>query len=153
MNDTTPTGEATVTRVFDAPREHLWRYFTEPELFAAWFGTPPYTTDPASVEMDLRPGGAWKATMVHESDGSELPFGGTFVEISPPERLVQTFADPADPSAPGTETLTTTLADLGDGRTEVTYQQVGALPPEQYPLIVEGVTGFYERLAQHLAAS
>ena len=37
--------EAIVTRVFDAPREMLWRYFTEPELFAAWFGTPPFTSE------------------------------------------------------------------------------------------------------------
>ncbi len=143
--------EATITRVFDAPREELWRYLTEPELFASWFGTPPYTTRASTVSMDVRPGGAWRATMVHESDGSELPFRGTFKEIVPPERLVQTFEDVDDPENADVETLTTTLADLGDGRTEVTYRQAGHLPEEQYRLIEEGVSGFYERLAEQLA--
>ena len=46
--------------------------------------------------------------------------------------------------------FTTTLVDLGDGRTEVTYRQTGHLPEEQYPLIEEGVNGFYDRLAAQL---
>src|SRR3981081_2007868 len=89
----TTGGEATITRVFDAPRETVWKYFTEPDRFASWFGTPPYTTPASTVSMDVRPGGAWRATMVHETDGSELPFRGTFQEIVAPERLVQTFED------------------------------------------------------------
>jgi uncharacterized protein YndB with AHSA1/START domain len=143
--------EATITRVFDAPRDVLWKYFTEPELFAEWFGTPPYTTPASTVSMDVRPGGAWRATMVHESDGSELPFRGTFTEIVPPERLVQLFEDIENPDNKDVETLTTTLLDVGDGKTEVTYHQVGHLPLEQYPLIEQGVAGFYDRLAESLA--
>ncbi len=51
---TTSTGqEATITRSFDAPREELWKYFTEPEYFAKWFGTPPYTT-PGLHGLDRR---------------------------------------------------------------------------------------------------
>ncbi len=65
--------EANVTRVIDAPREQVWRAFTEPERFAQWFGTPPHTTPLSTVSMDVRPGSEWRATMVHESDGSELP--------------------------------------------------------------------------------
>jgi hypothetical protein len=49
------------------------------------------------------------------------------------------------------EVLTTTVTDLGDGKTERTYHQVGHLPQEQYPQIEEGVAGFYERLVEHLA--
>jgi uncharacterized protein YndB with AHSA1/START domain len=143
--------EATITRVFDAPREELWRYFTEPELFAQWFGTPPYTTPASTVSMDVRPGGAWQATMVHETDGSELPFRGTFGEIVPPERIVQIFEDVEDPSNTLVETLTTTLVDVGDGKTEVTYHQAGHMPAEQYRLVEEGVGGFYDQLAAHLA--
>jgi uncharacterized protein YndB with AHSA1/START domain len=147
------TGEATISRVFDARRAELWRYFTEPELFAAWFGTPPYTTDPATVSLDVRRGGRWSATMVHESDGSELPFRGTFEEIVPGERLVQTFEDVEDPDNANVETLTTTLRDAGEGRTEVTYHQVGHMPAEQYAAVEQGVAGFYDRLAEHLARS
>jgi uncharacterized protein YndB with AHSA1/START domain len=68
--------EAVVTRVFEAPRAEVRAALTEPEHFAAWFGTPPYTTPVRTVEIDLRPGGAFRATMVHESDGTELPFRG-----------------------------------------------------------------------------
>ncbi len=142
--------EATITRVFDASREELWKYFTEPEYFAKWFGTPPYTTAPETVSIDLRPGGAWRATMVHESDGSELPFRGTYVGIVEPERVVQTFEDAEDPDNKLVETLTTTLKDIGDGKTEVTYRQVGHMPAEEYAGVEEGVNGFYDRLAEEL---
>ena len=153
MTDSPSTSgqQASITRVFDAPRAEVWRYFTEPELFASWFGTPPYTTRASTVSMDVRPGGRWSATMVHERDGSELPFRGTFGEIVPPERIVQTFEDVDDPSNTHVDTLTTTLVDLGDGTTEVTYHQVGHQPEEQYRLIEEGVSGFYDRLAEQLA--
>ena len=144
--------EATITRVFDAPRDAVWRAVTEPEHFAAWFGTPPYTTPVDRVTMEIRPGGAFSATMVHESDGSELPFVGHYREVDAPERLVQTLENPADPADAQVEVLTYTLADAGDGRTELTYHQVGHLPPEQYPLIEQGVNGFFDRLAAHLAA-
>src|SRR6266571_3211312 len=83
--------EATVTRIFDAPRELVWKMFTEPEHFAHWFGTPPFTTPLSTIAMDVRPGGEFRATMVHETDGTELPFVGRFVEIVEPERLVQTL--------------------------------------------------------------
>lgn len=152
MSDSTSTagGEATITRVFDAPRELIWRCLTEPEQFAAWFGTPPFTTPVSTVSMDVRPGGAWRATMVHETDGTELPFRGTFTEIVAPERLVQTFEDVENPDNQDVETLTTTLVDLGDGKTELTYHQVGHMPPEQYEQVEEGVAGFYARLAEQL---
>lgn len=143
--------EATITRVFDAPREQVWQAFTEPKHFAAWFGTPPYTTPAETVTMDVRPGGAFRATMVHESDGSELPFLGRYVEIDEPARIVQILDDPNEPESRNHETLTYTLVDLGDGRTEATYHQVGNLPAEQYPLIEQGVNGFWDRLEAHLA--
>jgi uncharacterized protein YndB with AHSA1/START domain len=145
----TTMGEATITRVFEAPRERIWEAFTEPAEFAAWFGTPPYRTDPETVTIELRPGGAFRATMRHEADGSELPFLGTYLEIDEPSRIVQTLDDPEGGS--NKETLTYTLVDLGDGRTEATYHQAGGLPDEQYPLIEQGVNGFWDRLEQHLA--
>ena len=62
---------------------------------------------------------------------------------------MQTLEDVDDPSNPNVELLTVTLRAVG-GRTEVVYHQTGHLPPEQYPLIEQGVSGFYERLARHL---
>ncbi|MBA2461838.1 MAG: SRPBCC domain-containing protein [Actinobacteria bacterium] len=142
--------EANVTRVFDAPREQVWKAWTEPEHFANWYGTPPYTTPLSTISMDVRPGGEWRATMVHESDGSERPFRGTYREIVEPERLVFTYDDVNDPSNENVEVATVTFTDLG-GKTEVVYHQVGHLPDEQYPQIEEGVSGFFDRLAEHLA--
>ncbi len=149
MNDA-PT-EATISRVFDATREELWKYFTEPEYFAKWFGTPPYTTPVSTVSMDLRPGGEFRSTMVHETDGSELPFTGHFVEIVEPQRIVQTLENVGDPNDSNVETLTTTLVYLGDGKTQVTYHQSGHLPEEEYRQIEAGVNGFYDRLGEALA--
>jgi uncharacterized protein YndB with AHSA1/START domain len=143
--------EATIRRVFDASREQVWKAFSQPEDFAAWFGTPPFTTPADRVTIDLRPGGEFRATMVHETDGTELPFVGRYTEVVEGERIVQILEDPNDPSNQETETLTYTLSDAGDGRTEVVYHQVGHLLDEQYPLIEQGVNGFYDRLAEHLA--
>ena len=143
--------EATIARVFDAPRELVWRCLTEPEHFAAWFGTPPFTTPASRVALDVRPGGEFGATMVHETDGTELPFVGHYREVAEPERLVQTLENVGEPNDPNVELLTYTLTDLGEGRTELVYHQVGHLPEEEYPRIEEGVAAFYERLAEHLA--
>jgi uncharacterized protein YndB with AHSA1/START domain len=47
--------EAKVTRVFDAPRELVWKAWTEPEHFSHWFGTPPYTTPLETISLDVSP--------------------------------------------------------------------------------------------------
>jgi uncharacterized protein YndB with AHSA1/START domain len=142
--------EVTVTRVFDAPRELVWKAWTEPEHFAHWFGTPPYTTPLSTISMDVRPGGRWRATMVSETDGSELPFLGVYREVVEPERLVLAFEDPQDPENPNVEVLTVTFNDLG-GKTEVVAHQAGHMPEEEYPKLAEGYSGFFDRLAEHLA--
>jgi uncharacterized protein YndB with AHSA1/START domain len=141
--------EATITRVFDAPREQVWSAITEPERFAAWFGHDPLVTHAA---MDVRPGGEFRATMVDEAQGTELPFRGHYREVVQNERLVHTLENVERSDDPNVELLTYTLRDVGDGQTELTYHQVGHLPDEQYPLIEQGVSGFYDRLAEHLAA-
>ncbi len=144
--------QAIITRVFDAPRETVWRYFTEPELFAAWFGTPPYTTPVETVAMDVRPGGEFRSTMVHEDDGTTMLFAGHYREVVPDERLVQRLENMDGPDDPNVEVFSTTLSDAGDGRTKVVYHQTGHMPPEQYAMVEQGVSGFYERLAGHLAS-
>ena len=61
-----------ITRVFDAPRDLVWTCWTDPEHFAAWWGPEHFTTPLESVEIDLRVGGTFKATMVGP-DGTEYP--------------------------------------------------------------------------------
>jgi uncharacterized protein YndB with AHSA1/START domain/DNA-binding transcriptional ArsR family regulator len=81
------TQELTLTRVFDAPRELVFKAWTDPRLVAEWWG-PHGFTNPV-VEMDLRPGGAIYILM-RWPDGRDNPMKGTFEEIVPPERLVFT---------------------------------------------------------------
>jgi len=84
VNETTVTTsnelEIRVERVFDAPRDHVFSVWTDPDLIPEWWG------DGTVVEeMDVRPGGRWR---FRTSFG---PVEGEFQEVEPPERLVQTF--------------------------------------------------------------
>ena len=68
MTDTATDAGISMTRVFDAPRELVFAAWTEPARFAYWFGGAGTEVPTSSVEMDLRPGGQWKATMLLEND-------------------------------------------------------------------------------------
>jgi uncharacterized protein YndB with AHSA1/START domain len=58
-----------IRRVFDAPRERVWREWTDPESFADWYGGPQCEVPLSSVSMDVRPGGSWRLTMFVRPDG------------------------------------------------------------------------------------
>jgi uncharacterized protein YndB with AHSA1/START domain len=141
----------TITRVFDAPRELVWKMFTEPEHFRQWFGGgPPMEVPSSKISMDVRPGGEWNATMV-AADGQELPFAGRYVEVVEPERLVFNFQNVADRDDPLVETATVLLEDL-DGQTRVTLTQAGYMDIEQYTTALpEGYGKFFDQLERHLA--
>jgi uncharacterized protein YndB with AHSA1/START domain len=153
-DDLGPPGEEgrqlTITRVFDAPRDVVWRAFTEAKQFAQWFGHPPFKTPPETVSMDARPGGLWEATQVNQETGKELPFAGSYREVVEPERLVMTFENVEDRSDPKVEVVTVTFKDLG-GKTEVTLNQAGYLPPEQYKLTERGWGRFLDQLEKLLS--
>jgi uncharacterized protein YndB with AHSA1/START domain len=140
--------EATIVRTFDAPTELVWHAIVDPEQLAKWFGHDGITT---TAEIDARPGGTFAATMVNDADGSEVAsFFGHYREVEEPSRIVHTLENAERPDDPDIEILTYTLRETGGG-TELTYHQVGHLPDEQYALIVQGVNGFYDRLALLLA--
>lgn len=85
----TPTDREIVTeRMFDAPRERVWRAFTDAELIPRWWGLPSMRT--VVAELELRPGGRWRFVQ-RDADGSETGFRGVYREVTPPERLVYTF--------------------------------------------------------------
>lgn len=148
---TSTATSVTVTRTFDAPPEALWRAWTEPDHFAHWFFTPPFATPEDTVAMDVRPGGEWRATQLSAEDGTELPFVGRYREVVEPERLVLTFEDPQGRD-PNVEVVTVTFRDLGRGKSDMTLHQEGHLPPEQYPLLEQGYSRFFDNLASYLAA-
>jgi uncharacterized protein YndB with AHSA1/START domain len=138
----------TITRVLSAPRERVWREWTDPAAFADWFGGPEAEIPLDTVAMDVRPGGAWRATMLH--GGREIRWNGAYVEVDPPERLVLTISDQPD-DAPH-ELVVVVLTDLGDGRTEMLVEQHGTMPPEAYEATRGGWGGFLDRMAERLAA-
>ena len=141
--------EMTITRVFEAPRELVWKAWTEPERFAQWFGGRDSTVPLETASMDVRPGGAWSVVMIDGPERREIPFAGDYVEAAEPERLVLTFKDPSDHSSPNVEVLTVTFTDLG-GKTEVVAHQAGNMPEEQYRRLEDGYGTFFDQLAEHL---
>lgn len=81
--------ELVLTRLIDAPREKLYRAWTEPELLKQWFAPLPWTTP--RVEVDLRPGGT-NFFVMRGPDGKEFPNRGVYLEVVENERLVFTDA-------------------------------------------------------------
>jgi len=139
-----------LTRQFDAPREEVWREWTEPERFADWFGGPEAEVPLTSVAMDVQPGGRWRLTMFAGPDRREIHWRGEYREVRPPERLVLTFCD--QPGEDRWEVVTVVLTDLGDGRTEMHFEQHGEMPPEAYERAARGWSGFFDRIAERLTA-
>lgn len=138
-----------LTRIFGAPRERLWREWTEPERFADWFGGRAAHVPVDSVSMDVRPGGRWQATMHH--DGVERRWEGVYREVVEPARLVLTFSD--QPGEEAHEVVTVVFTDLGDGRTEMRLEQRGTHSRDLYKRTLEGWSSFFERLAERLTGA
>lgn len=110
--------ELVLTRLIDAPREKLFRCWTEPKLITQWFTPPPWKTTHA--ETDVRAGGSSYIVM-QGPDGTEMPNRGVYLEVVPNERLVFTDAYVAawEPSQKPFFTCILTFEDEG-GKTRYT---------------------------------
>ena len=104
----------TMSRVFDAPRELVWKVCTDPELLPQWWG-PRYLTTIVD-KMDLRVGGVWRYIQ-KDAEGNEYAFNGVYKEIKAPERLTYTFE--FEPMAGHISTETITFEELPDGKTKL----------------------------------
>jgi uncharacterized protein YndB with AHSA1/START domain len=141
----------TIVRIFDAPRAHVWREWTEPERFADWFGGGESEVPLSTISMDVRPEGSWQATMFAGPDRRAIYWTGRYCEVVEPERLVFTISD--QPELDAFELITVVLSELGDGRTEMHFQQSGRMTPEQYRGAADGWGTFFDRMAEHLASA
>jgi uncharacterized protein YndB with AHSA1/START domain len=110
---TTPTDrEVRIERIFDAPVDRVWQAFTDPTLVAQWWGRG----NKLVIErMEVERGGHWRF-VEHTSDGMD-GFEGRYREVTPPERLVQTFEWDGMPGYVVVDS--NVFEDLGDGRTKV----------------------------------
>jgi uncharacterized protein YndB with AHSA1/START domain len=139
-----------LTRVFDAPREAVWREWTEPEAFADWYGGRVSDVPVETLSWRPEPDGEWRATMFSGPDRREIQWRGTFLEVEEPERLVFTVTD--EPENDQVDVVTVTLKDLGGGRTEMRVEQRGWMEPEQYEPAKRGWGTFFDVMGERLAS-
>lgn len=141
--------EIFLTREFDAPRELVFRAYTDPALIVQWWG-PRYLTTTVD-KLEARPGGRWRFVQ-RDPEGNEHGFHGVFHEVIAPERIVQTFEYEGMPGHVLLETAT--FEDLG-GRTRVigqsVFQSVEARDGMVMSGMEEGTAESNDRLAELLA--
>ena len=144
--------ELVFERVFEAPRELVWSVVTDPARMTNWWGPRGYTT--TVVEMDVRVGGKWRFIQ-HTTGGEDVPFKGEYIEVEPPERLVQTFIWDVPGFDDRVSYETMTLEDLG-GRTKMTARSRFPSVEDLQGALANGMTGgaldTYDRLAEEIAA-
>ena len=143
--------EMLITREFDAPRELVFRAFTDPELYVQWLG-------PRSLTMTLetfepRSGGRWR--YIHkDQSGKEFAFRGVYHEVLAPERIIDTFEFEGLPEAGHVCLETLTLEALPAGRTRLTAHSVFQSTADRDAMLQsgmeEGVNDSYERLVELL---
>ena len=110
--------ELVLERIFDAPREKVYRAWTEPKLLKQWFAPLPWTI--SGVAMDVRPGGS-SLVVMRDPDGKDYPNPGVFLEVVENEKLVFTDAY-SEAWVPSEKPFFTgvLLEELGNGRTKYT---------------------------------
>ena len=125
MSPTTPDTELVITRIFKAPREAVYRAFTDPDQLSAWFGPVGWSVPRDTVELDVRVGGRQQFTMVNDADPSQAsPVDATYVEVIENELLVGEERW----GVPGVQDLGVMQArlefhDQGDGTTMLVIRQ------------------------------
>jgi uncharacterized protein YndB with AHSA1/START domain len=119
-NKTTPASdrELVLTRIIDAPREKVFKAWTDPELLKQWFAPTPWTTPAA--QTDVRPGGS-SLIVMRSPDGNDFPNSGVYLEVVKNERLVFTdaYTKAWEPSEKPFMTVILTFEDEG-GKTKYT---------------------------------
>jgi uncharacterized protein YndB with AHSA1/START domain len=116
--------EVTVTRIFDSPRDRVWKAYTDPKLIQLWWG--PRFLKTTVDKMEFRTGGTWR--FVHEDPEKKIyGFHGEYREIIEGKLIVSTFI--FEPVPDSIVVDTTTFEELSGGRTKVT--QVSRFPSKE----------------------
>lgn len=148
---TTTRRELNIIRVFNAPRELVWRAWTDPARVMRWMGPRDYPA--VSYEQDFREGGSWRGCL-RGADGVDLWQGGIYKEISEPARLVFTFAWDGDDGQPdhqrGHQTVVTVNFIEKNGKTEMRFHQAVFNTAEQMTGHHGGWSSTFDRLEDYL---
>ena len=125
--------EIIATRIFDPPRQLVFKAYTDPDLLAQWWG-PRYLT--TTVEkMEVRQGGVWRYVQ-RDPDGNVYAFHGVYHEVNSPERLVYTFEYEG---TPGHVLLVTNTFEEVDGKTKLTDHSVFQSVEDRDGMMGEGM--------------
>lgn len=153
-----------ITRVFDAPRQLVWKAWTDPKRIMRWFGPRGFTTP--VYKMDLRVGGKYLSAM-RSPDGQDFWSTGVFREIVEPERLVlsDSFADENGNKVPASyygmspdwtgESLITVTLDEVEGKTKMTLEgrNLSGMSDTDRDNMRQGWSQSFDKLAEYLAES
>ena len=150
--------ELHITRVFDAPRELVWRVWTDPKHVRHWAG--PRQFEATHFENDPRPGGKWRLCL--HSDGFDtgdgvlrkldLCQGGVNREVVPPERLVYTFKWEQNPGLSAVvESVITIMLEEHDGKTRMNFHQAFFVTDKDRDGHVRGWNSSFDKLADYLS--
>jgi uncharacterized protein YndB with AHSA1/START domain len=151
MSDSTPVAangqHVMITRIYEAPRQRLFRAWTDPDDVAAWYGPEDFDTPRERIRIDPRVGGRYELTMVQRSSGAEYTVGYTIVELVEPE-LIVLRSDPMPEVGMHQPTITRVeLQDLG-GRTRMTLTD-GPYPESRHA--EAGWSAAFDKLAALVA--
>jgi uncharacterized protein YndB with AHSA1/START domain len=141
--------EIVITRILDAPRDLVFKAYTDPNAIPQWWGPRNLTT--VVDQMDVRPGGIWR--FVHrDAEGNEYGFHGVYHDVVSPERIVSTFEFEG---MPGHVLLSTMTFEEQDGKTKLTDASVFQSVEDRDGMLQSGMEGgaseSMDRLDEYLA--
>ena len=140
--------EIVLSRELDAPRELVWRAYTDPAHLPNWWGPHGFTN--TVHEIDVRPGGRWRFTM-HGPDGTDYPNRIVYREVVAPERLEFAHGEDVDDD-PDAFQVTVTFDDLGGGRTRVTQRMLFPTAAQREAVVQFGAVELGKQTMDKLAA-
>ena len=143
--------EIVTKMTFNAPRELIFKAYTDPDLIRQWYGPRFLTTE--VDKLDARPGGQWRF-LNRDPEGNVYAFHGVYHDVVAPERLVQTFEYEGMPGHVVLETAV--FEDLGGGKTRVETQSIFQSIEDRDGMVASGmevgINDGYDRMNELLAS-
>ncbi len=152
MSDSTPVTtseqDVLITRIFDAPREQVFKAWTDPDEVAAWYGPEHMDIPREKVRIDPRVGGRWEVTMVQRGGGTEFAIAYEILELIEPELIVMRSDPMPDAGMHQPVVVRVELHDHGT-KTRMTLSD-GPYPPAGRGHAEAGYQAALDELTKHL---